>query len=208
MQNNVYLSTAYFPPIQYMSKLLQAKHVFIEAHEHYEKQSYRNRCRISGPNGIQSLSVPVISGRSPGQDICSVRIDYSESWQGVHRRSIETAYAAAPFFDFYYDDIRQLFTRKPVFLFDLNMKILNTLIRLLDDTKNPALTQNWKKSPKGDDFRNKIHPKPQKSGNDKGFHPETYMQVFSERFGFIPNLSTLDLLFNEGPVSRQYLLKV
>jgi hypothetical protein len=191
-----------------MSKLIQAEHVLIEAHEHYQKQSYRNRCKILGPNGVQSLSIPVISGRSPGQDIRSVRIDYSENWKGNHRRSIETAYAAAPFLDFYYDEIRHVFRQKPAFLFDLNMQILELLIRLLDDDTKPELTQSWIKTTEGKDYRNAIHPKPQKSIPDTSFQPESYMQVFSERFGFIPNLSILDLLFNEGPVSRKHLLDI
>lgn len=206
METKVLLSTAYFPPIQYMSKIAVFDQVFIEASEHYEKQSYRNRCRIIGPNGIQTLSIPVIRGRSLRQNIRDVRIDFSENWQGDHRRSIETAYASAPFFDFYWDDIRKFFKKKYTFLFDYNLDILCTLIDVLEMKKQPVLTKSFQSDADMPDFRESIHPKQRKNKEDLHFRPQPYTQVFSDRHPFISNLSLLDLLFNEGPLSQQHLL--
>ncbi len=200
--SSVLLNTAYFPPVEYFRQCYKHNHVFIEANEHYQKQSYRNRCTIAGPNGLQNLVVPVIKGRSPGQPIRDVRIDYSEPWQGNHRRSIETAYAAAPFFEFYYEDIYPFFKQKPRFLFDLNLSIIEKLIALFDLNTRIFMTQKYTSPPKKGiaDLRDKIHPKKQSI-----VVQQPYIQVFSERHGFQPGLSALDLLFNEGPAGKAYL---
>ncbi|MDA3819335.1 MAG: WbqC family protein [Candidatus Delongbacteria bacterium] len=198
----VLLNTAYFPPIEYIQQFSGSDDVYIEACEHYVKQSYRNRCRISAPNGIQNLIVPVVKGKSPGQPIRDIKIDYSEPWQGNHRRSIETAYAAAPFFEFYYEEILPFFKQKYRFLFDLNLNICEKLITLFDLDTAICLTTKYTAAPSKDfkDLRDKLHPK-----KNMITKQTPYMQVFSERHGFQPGLSALDLLFNEGPASKTYL---
>ncbi|MFO7790882.1 MAG: WbqC family protein [Bacteroidota bacterium] len=202
------LNTAYFPPVQYMSVCAGYEEVYIEANENYEKQSYRNRCTILGPNGTQNLSIPVIKGRSPGQPIRDVKIDYSTPWQGNHRRSIETAYAAAPYFEHYYDEIKPFFKKKSRFLFDHNLMICNLLLVILEINTEIKLTNTYLPIPPQDtrDYRNLIHPKKTDITYTDNYSFQPYMQVFNERFSFQPGLSILDLLFNEGPVSKQYLI--
>ena len=141
------LSTALFPPIQYLSKFIDQDVVYIEALESYEKQSYRNRFNILGANGPIDLSIPIIKGRTPGQLIKNIRIDYTEPWQKIHLKTLEAAYRHSPFFEFYIDDLAEFWEKKWEFLFDLNMSIiislseitgLETKIEETTDFINPA----------------------------------------------------------------------
>lgn len=201
MMTSVFLSTAYFPPIQYYCKLLEYDTVIIEAQEHYQKQSYRNRCRISGPNGIQALSIPVERGRSREIPIRDIKIDYSMPWQVNHLRSIKTAYRSAPYFEHYIDDISPIFNTQDKFLFDFNFKIIETLNQILAINQKLIVSKVFENKPDADDYRNSIHPKKRMQKADTHFQPTNYMQVFMEKHGFIANLSILDLLMNEGPLS-------
>ena len=198
---SVYLSTAYFPPIQYYCKLLEYDTVIIEAQEHYQKQSYRNRCRISGPNGIQSLSIPVERGRSREIPIRDIKIDYSMPWQVNHLRSIKTAYRSAPYFEHYIEDLSPIFNTQDKFLFDFNLKILEKINGILEINPKLIISETFEKHPEIDNFRDSIHPKKRMQKSDTHFKPVNYMQVFLEKHGFQKNLSILDLLMNEGPMS-------
>ena len=85
MKNNTaLLSTAYFPPIEYYSKLISYDKIFIEKHENYPKQTYRNRCEILGANGILTLSIPVTKLK-PKTFTKDILIDYSTKWQKNHK---------------------------------------------------------------------------------------------------------------------------
>jgi hypothetical protein len=198
---SVYLSTAYFPPIQYYCKLLEYDTVIIEAQEHYQKQSYRNRCRILGPNGIQSLSIPVERGRSREIPIKDIKIDYSMPWQVNHLRSIKTAYRSAPYFEHYIDELSPAFNTKDRFLFDYNLKLIETLNQILAINTKLITNRVYENTLDVDDFRNSIHPKKRMQKADTHFQPANYIQVFMEKHGFQANLSILDLLMNEGPLS-------
>ncbi|MEA2043386.1 MAG: WbqC family protein [Bacteroidota bacterium] len=193
------LSTAYFPPIQYFTKIFASDIIYMEAHENYNSQSYRNRTVIIGPNGKQTLSIPVkkISGkRMPIRD---VRIDYTENWQKDHLRSIEMAYKSSPFYEFYIDALLKFFTEKYTFLFEYNLQILNGLISEIGLSSEIIFTKKFNPNPETGDFRFSIHPKQSKQKPDTDFEPRPYIQVFESRFRFMPNLSILDLLFNQGP---------
>jgi len=198
---DVYLSTAYFPPIQYFCKLLEYNTIIIEAEEHYQKQSYRNRCRILGPNGAQSLSIPVERGRLREIPIRDIKIDYSMSWQSNHFRSIKTAYRSAPYYEHYMDNLIPLFQTQDKFLFDYNLRIIEQLNASLEINPELIISKSFDKNPEFDDFRDAIHPKKRMQKEDSHFQPKEYMQVFMEKHGFQENLSILDLLMNEGPLS-------
>lgn len=203
----ILLSTAYFPPIQYYTCLSEADNIIIEAHENYSKQTYRNRCKIYSPNGIQVLSVPVERGSFHKVEISSLKIDYSRSWQENHLRALKTAYNSSAFYEFYIDEIRDIIMRNHKYLIDLNMEILKKSLSLLELEKNIAKTESYiDKSQSYRDLRNTIHPKKDDSQFIEKL--DKYFQVFSVDNGFIPNLSILDLIFNMGPESNSYLINL
>jgi len=205
-KNNILLSTAYFPPVQYFSKLLQFERIYIEQFENFSKQTYRNRCKILGANGIIPLVVPVVKGRGKKIKIRDLQISYDTDWQRNHWRTIFSAYNSSPFFEFYKDDIFPFFAKQHKYLFDLNQEVLESLCELLEMETLTVFTEDFEKVPEHTlNFREALSPKKQKAMPDTNFNPKQYTQVFSEKFGFVPNLSILDLLFNEGPNSLNIL---
>ncbi|MCK5168592.1 MAG: WbqC family protein [Bacteroidales bacterium] len=198
MSKKVILSTAYLAPVQYYTKLLKYDEVFIETHENFIKQSYRNRCKIYGANGDLSLSIPV-KKISVKTKIINLLIDYDTNWQKLHWKSIESSYRSSPFFEFYEDDLKPFYEKKYKFLIDFNSEIQNVILEHLDIKINLKFTDKFrhKLTEEFDDFREQIHPKMET--NDPDFITVEYTQVFHEKHGFIPNLSIIDLLFNEGP---------
>ena len=204
--NNTILSTAYFPPVQYFSKILNYDNIIIEQHENYTKQSYRNRCEILSPNGIQTLSIPVIKKSGSKQFIKDVKIDYKNDWQSLHLKALKTAYLSSPFFEFYIDALLSFFEKKYTFLFDLNLEIINTILSELQIDISLNFTKEYKTGYDFPDFRSSIHPKEKFQIKDHSFKAVKYPQVFFEKFDFVPDLSILDLLFNEGPNSENVLL--
>ena len=194
------LSTAYFAPVQYFCKLACAKQVYLEAHEHYLKQTYRTRCNVLASHGVLTLSVPVEKLHGAKMPIRDVRIDYSMPWQRVHRRALVTAYSSSPFFMYYADEILPLLERRETFLFDLNLKATQLLCGMLSIGAQILFTERYEVFDNNPlDFRQSISPKPGQQKADKNFYPQEYVQVFAHKLGFTPNLSILDLLFNEGP---------
>jgi hypothetical protein len=199
MSRLVLLGTAYFAPIQYYSKLLNADKVYIEQFENFIKQTYRNRCVVLGGNGVIQLIVPVVKGRGPKILIRDLKISYDTYWQRNHWRTIFSAYSSSPFFEYYKDDIHPFFETKHKFLLDFNLKIHETICELLEIENITELPADFEKVPEETiNLRESISPKI-KNQNELHFQPVEYTQVFSDKLGFVPNLSILDLLFNEGP---------
>lgn len=211
--STVLLSTSYFGPVQWYQKLNRFDDVLIEQHEHFLKQTYRNRCLIATTQGTQALSLPVEAAEG-GQalsktEIKDVRISNHGKWRTEHWNALQSAYGESPFFEFYEDDIRPFFEQRWDFLFDFNLAITAKMCELLDIHPHIELTSSYLNSlPTGEgwggaDFRTAIHPKHPQA--DPDFHPRSYYQVYKEKFGFQPNLSILDLLFNMGNESVLFL---
>lgn len=195
----ILLSTAYFPPIQYMVKFLTADKVLIEDDENYLKQSYRNRCIIAGPNGRQSLIVPVKRGSFHKTHIRDIEVDYTLPWITNHLYSLKTAYRSSPFYEFYIDDMKTILRKKFRYLLELNLALLENILNDLGISRPVHPTGRYYRVKEGErisDYRELIHPKRKKQ--DPLFYPATYHQVFENKFGFLSNLSIIDLLFNEG----------
>lgn len=192
----------YLPSIAVFRHFKTADAIYLEAHEHYQKRSYRNRAHIVGANGMQRLSIPLKKGKNQQQAIQDVQIAYHESWHKQHWQSIISAYGNAPFFPFYADDLALIYKQEYDKLWDLNYAILQLVFRLLTWDKPIQLTSEYHPSypDKISDIRNLIRPN--NTIVDK-FPP--YPQVFTERHGFLPNLSILDLLFCQGPQANLYL---
>ncbi len=199
----ILFSTAYFPPIEYYSKLIKLDFLYIEAYENYIKQTYRNRCIILSANGKQSLTIPVIKEKKNKTHTKDIKIDYSTNWQKIHFKSIESAYRSSPFYEFFIPEIKPFFENEYKFLFDFNNKIIETINDFIEIETKIRLTTNFipiNKNTKKD-FRFSINPK-QKNNN---FINSPYTQVFSEKFDFQTNLSILDLIFNKGSETYDYL---
>jgi hypothetical protein len=204
--STILLSTAYLPPVQYIGKFLAADTIYIEKHENFQKQSYRNRCYIYGANGRQCLVIPVKKTHGEKTPIAEVEIDYQKAWQKIHLKSIQSAYHTSPFYEYYADDFNIFFQERIVHLFEWNFQLLYYILRTLNMTVNVKVTHAYEKKPADyNDLRQSIHPKKRLHKTDKYFACIPYVQVFQERYGFIPNLSIIDLLFNEGPNARNVL---
>ncbi len=198
--NSVLLSTACFPPVQYLTKLILYKGIYLEQYENFTKQTFRNRYEIYGANGNVSLVVPVVRGRDKKIKIRDLLISYDTGWQRNHWRTLFSAYNSSPFFEYYKDDIQPFFERSWKFLFDYNREILDAICNLLDIETDIVLTDDFENVPADTlNLREAISPKNHKTAPDPHFKPYPYTQVFSEKTGFLSNLSILDLLFNEGP---------
>ena len=201
---NICLTSAYLAPVEYYSAMAKADTVFLEHCEFYEKQSYRNRCNIAGANGQLALTIPVEKSKGSRMLTRDVRISEHSDWQLQHWRSIESAYNSTPFFEYYKDDLIPFYEKNWTFLWDFNTEIQTKMLELLDLQVDIQLTKEYKIDfdENVQDVRNSIHPKKETEvGSFK-----TYYQVFEQRFGFIPNLSSIDLLFNMGNESILILI--
>jgi hypothetical protein len=206
--NPIFVSTAYLPPVQYISKFLLGDPVYIEAHENYQKQSYRNRCCVYGANGRQCLVIPVKKHHGEKTPIGNVEIDHKMPWQKIHLKSIESAYRLSPFYEFFIDEIVKIYSKKPVLLFEWNLELTRHILALTGIRTEVILTSGYARPVDSTrDFRQCIHPKKRLSVSDAHFNPLPYQQVFQERHGFLSNLSIIDLLFNEGPLAIEVLRK-
>lgn len=204
MDKKIILSTSYFGPISYFAKFLLPENIWIEKHEHFIKQTYRNRCIIYGANGPVSLTIPVKRGSFHKIKIADLEIDYSKDWQINQWRAIESAYNSAPFFQYYSDDIKIFFESDTRLLFEHNMNIMETLLKLIHLQKNVLFTEQYlPDSESSIDYRMDLRPK--NSPKDPLFRIVPYFQVFDDRHGFLPDLSILDLLFNAGPETLEIL---
>jgi len=206
MPTRVLLSTAYFAPIQYYSKLLQCGHVVIERHENYNKQSYRNRCTIYSANGLIDLVVPIVKPDKPKIPVTEVEISYDTFWPKLHFKTIESAYRRSPFYEYYIDDLMVFFNSRHRYLYEFNMQIMQKISDLMQIPFRVQESSIYIKSGEGDlDLRNSLHPKMNRQHADPAFVPPRYTQVFAEKWGFKANLSILDLLFNVGPEAKELL---
>ena len=193
-------STAYFPCISYMARFIENSSPVIEVWETYHKQTYRNRCRVMTANGIESLSVPVVKVNGNHTMTKDVVISYKEHWQQIHRRCLESAYKAAPYFDHYYDYLKPILETRFERLIDLNDAALKVVLKIMKVNKEIIHTSDYSHEVEND-FREAFSPKAIPNCN---LFPE-YYQVFSTKFPFAPDLSVLDLIFNEGPEAIDHL---
>jgi len=196
------LGTAYFPPVEYFHLLAGHPAVMIEACESYQKQSYRNRCLIYASGGVMALQIPVSHDNIRSGTVSDILIDYSRDWLHQHRIAIISAYSSSPFFEYYWDGIDAILQSKPRKLFDLNLALTRHIVSEMELRCEILTTSAFVKDCGPLDFRNRINPK---SDESPVFESKPYYQIFSQKSGFIGNLSILDLLFHEGPQAADFL---
>ncbi|MBR0043012.1 MAG: WbqC family protein [Bacteroides sp.] len=204
----ILLSSAYLPPVQYFAHLQSAEQVWIEQYDHYQKQTYRNRCVIAAPDGPLSLTVPIEKPNTQKAFMRDIRISDHGNWRHLHWNAIESAYNHTPFFEYYKDDFRPFYEKKFDFLVDYNEQLCQLVCQLIDIDTSFQRTESYITEPSNTiiDLRDAIHPKKELM-NDASFGVIPYYQVFQERLGFLPNLSIIDLLFNMGPEAILVLQK-
>lgn len=203
--NKVILSSTYFGPVQWYQKLNRYHDVSVECFDNFMKQTYRNRCIIATTGGTLSLTVPTERGENAKTLMRDIRISDHGNWRHLHWNALVSAYGESAFFEYYADDLHPFFEKRWDFLYDFNMEITSMMCQLLDIHPSIHPTSSYEKSPDdgADDFREAINPKHPLPDSD--FVPKRYYQVYQQKYGFQPNLSILDLLFNQGNESIFYL---
>lgn len=190
--------TAYFAPIAYYKKYVNADWPLVEVKEHFVKQTIRTRCELLGPNGKQLLSIPVerINGNKTAVEDLKI---VEDGWRKIHWKTIETAYSSASYFDYYGMEVKELLEERHLRLIDLNESVHQRILSWLDLKIPTRFTDEYHQHPETD-FRTT------KLDTEADFIHENYHQVFRQKTECLHNLSILDLIFNEGPMARKWLL--
>ena len=198
---NILIHPSYFPSIIQMAAMVQADNVVFETEDNYQKQSYRSRTYIAHSNGTLLLNIPVkhsIDGKKLKTK--EVIIENAFPWQVQHWKSLESAYRTSPYFEYYEDDLKPLFFNKETSLLGFNLKAFTLICELLDLEIDYTFSKEYFKNPEQTDLRYLVNPKLKTN-----FNLQNYNQVLNKNNEFHPNLSVLDLLFNEGPNAVNYL---
>ena len=189
----VLLSTAYLPNVFYLSQVIHHDKIVLEKHEHFIKQTYRNRCEIVTANGKLSLSIPLIK-QADKELISDKKISYAENWQKQHWRAISSAYKNSPYFEFFEDEFKPFYENEYEFLFNYNTQLLQTVLNILRIKKQIEFTQNFENNPINTiDLRSLS----ELTNSDVSII-NPYYQLFADKLGFTSNVSCLDALFNIG----------
>lgn len=232
----VLVNIAYMPPVEYFAAMAseftlpltrQGKFigqaspavVYLEAHENYQKQSWRNRCSFLAASGRSTLSFPVVHENGTHTlPIKQVKVDWSTSWTRQHERAIISAYSTSAYFEYYRDELFSIFGSRPETLWELDLALMNFFLRKIGLSVELRETEDflvpdgicssgvWKGLPcisslDAVDLRGVIHPKKENDILRRLDMEKPYFQVFSGKYGFVKKLSVMDLLFNEGPES-------
>jgi hypothetical protein len=202
IEKGAVLPMFYLPPVEYFVQLTTYKPgILIEREEHFPKQTYRNRANISSPDGVLALTVPVVRGAKNHTKVKDVKISYDFNWQRLHWQSLQACYRRSAYFEYYEDELIPFYEKKFDFLFDYSEQLLQFLLKSMKLKVEWAYTESYEAEyPELFDFRSSINPK-----KEPNLEQKLYFQVFEERQGFQKNLSIVDLLFNQGPHSGNYL---
>lgn len=202
MKMKTVLPIFYLPPVSWFAEFLKDENeILLEQHENFPKQTYRSRCNIYGANGKLALILPIHhNGKRVMKDL---ELSYAEDWQKLHRKSIKIAYQSSPYFEYYEDKLKQIFSVQPTSLIEFNLNALKIILQILKVEKDYSLTTEFEKTPDAVDFRERFSAK-----KESEYHLPEYYQTFSDKLGFIKDLSILDVVCNIGPESATYIKKV
>ncbi|MDP4290930.1 MAG: WbqC family protein [Bacteroidota bacterium] len=206
MHDSVLLATAYLPPIEYIKQCLRFNHIVIELYETFPKQTYRNRCAIATANGVLPLTIPVKKPSGNHTLTKDIEIDFTGRWNQIHWRALMSAYTHSPYFLYYSDQFESIYKDPPKLLTEFNSELLKVIFGLLKTEVDLGFTSGYSANPETiTDLRQSIHPKHDRPYPGKPTSYAEYTQTFNNKYSFIPNLSIIDLLFNEGPEALNYL---
>lgn len=198
---NILIHPTYFPTVAHFVAVANAETVTFEAADNFQKQTFRNRMYIYGANGKLLLNIPIKHNKNKQKTLYKItEIENVENWQNQHWRSIVSAYKSSPFFEYYEDDLRDLFTQPQTSLYALNIEIFKRLCECIDIDLNIEYTTVFNTTTSLIDCRHLVNSK-----KETPITLESYTQVFGDKYGYLNNLSILDLLFNEGPNTLNYL---
>lgn len=201
--NKILIEAQYIGTCSYWNLLLKADKIILDAEEHFEKRSYRNRAHILGANGVLRLSIPLERGKHQHSKMKDVKISYNERWHDLHWQSFTSAYRRSPFFEYYEDNFKKFYVQKYESLLDYNFQLIQTISKILK-TELPIIFADkyyTKNEIDAIDYRSFILP-----NQSPLIIAEQYTQVFSDRFSFEPDLCVLDALFNLGNRTKDYLM--
>ena len=202
MKMKTVLPIFYLPPVSWFAEFLKEENeILLEQHENFPKQTYRSRCNIYGANGKLALILPIHhNGKRAMKDL---ELSYAEDWQKLHWKSIKIAYQSSPYFEYYEDKLKQIFSVQPTSLIEFNLNALKIILQILKVEKDFSLTTEFEKAPDAVDLRERFSAK-----KESEYHLPEYYQTFSDKLGFIKDLSILDVVCNIGPESATYIKKV
>nr|WP_314497637.1 WbqC family protein [uncultured Chryseobacterium sp.] len=199
---NILLPVFYLPPISWFSVFLDPENeVIFEQYESFPKQTYRNRTNIYGANGKLSLVIPI--NHTGNREMKDTEISYREDWLKIHWKSIKNVYQGSPYFEYYEDKFEVLYQKKEKFLLDFNLKSIDIIQKIFKTEKAQSLNQEYIKNPSEINFREKFSTK-----TDSEFKMDEYYQIFTDKYGFLKDLSIIDLICNKGPESVTYLKNI
>jgi hypothetical protein len=217
------LSAFYFGSVEHYRLLAQHPKVIIDVGEHYERQSYRTRTSIVGPNGKQDLTVQIARRSGEKMPMHTVGLSYIETWPQQHVHAIRSAYGNTPWFIHYIDAIEEVVLKKYDRLVDLDLATMRLGLKWLGLRTEVVVSEEYVevigeyRVASGEcghiephsplvthhsvlDFRTTLHPKRPLPPQITAVPP--YPQIFADRHGFIPRASIIDLVCNCGPDAR------
>ena len=196
---DILIHPTYFPSISTYIAMAKADSITLEMEDNFQKQTNRNRMYIYSANGLQLLNIPLNHLKNSHQISKDIQLETEFDWQKQHFKSLEAAYRSSPFFEFFEDILMPVFEKDYKFLMDLNLDTMAIISKCIGLKISFSKTEEFQKETDLDDFRNLA------SGKKDQTQITPYTQVFGEKYGFLNNLSILDLLFNEGRYSLDYL---
>ena len=216
----------YLPWLGFFKKMMNSElFVFLDDAQ-FDKKGWQNRNRIRTKTGTVLLSVPVHAHSYP--NINEITIDNNKNWAKRHKKSILYNYTKAPYFEEYKDFIESVFDKKFECLVDLNIEIIKFVMNELEIKTKVIFSSELKVSKKGssrvldickavdadyyitgtswaqshlkiEEFKkSNIHVEFQNLQ-----HP-VYKQIHGK---FMPQMSIIDLLFNEGGDEAKKILQ-
>lgn len=162
--------------------------------ENYQRRTQRNRSVITNSHGRQTLSIPLVGGKHQSCPITEVMISYAEDWRRQHWLSIKAAYGSAPFYLAFEDELQDLFSRKPDTLWEWNWDLVEWVRDIVSPNLVLAKAEDWIKEVD-------VQEATLKATDSQRQYP----QVFTERTGWVSNLSVLDLIMCQGTGAAAYL---